>query len=93
MFAMNAVKPDIGPFNLQKATQLKGKLSPTAARALLKLQMSSDVEEHMRRLLKKGKLGTLTAEEHEQMNAYEHMVCVIDMLHARAKSTLSSKAS
>ncbi len=90
---MNMLKPKIGALNLQKATQFKGKLSPTAARALLKLEMSSEVEEHMRQLLKKGKLGTLTTEEHEQMNAYEHMACVIDMLHARAKSTLSNKAS
>ena len=53
MIAMNAIKPNSGIFNLQKVTQFKGKLSPTAACALLKLEMSSEVEEHMRQLLKR----------------------------------------
>ncbi|MFO0813663.1 MAG: hypothetical protein U0796_10620 [Gemmatales bacterium] len=78
---------------LERATRFQGELSPAAARAILKMRFTEDVENHMRSLLVKARQGTLSADEDNEMTAYEQMACLLDILHARARKTLkTSKA-
>jgi hypothetical protein len=74
-----------------RATRFQGKLTPSAARALLKLQFTSDVESRMRKLLAKAKKGMISHEEDDEMNAYEQMACMLDILHARARRALAAR--
>ena len=77
------------PEELKQATEFKGKLTTAGARALLQIRFSEKVETYMRQLLKKAKAGTATAKEHEQMDAYCRMACMLDILHSRARRALT----
>jgi hypothetical protein len=55
---------------MNKRIELDGPLSPTQARALLKLQFSPADRARMRQLSAKARAGTLTAAEEGDTDAY-----------------------
>lgn len=62
--------------------------TPTAARALLGLQFSPADVERMRELSAKAREGTLTKAENAEMNDFERLGCVLDILHSKARRVL-----
>ena len=73
--------------------RLEGDLSPTQARALLKLHFSEPDLARMRELSAKARAGTLSAEEESRIDAYERLGCVLDMLHSKARRVLRQRKS
>ncbi len=74
-----------------RVAQFQGDLTPSEAKALLKMQISSEVEARMRELLVKSKAGLLSDGEREDMNCYEQMACVLDILHSKARRALRTR--
>lgn len=73
------------------AIQFEGELSPAAARALLKFHFSSEDQERMHELSAKARAGTLTPQEQLQMDTYERLGCVLDILHSQARRALKKR--
>jgi hypothetical protein len=65
--------------------------SPTAARALLKLEFSQADRERMAMLSAKARAGTLTAEEEQDAETFERLGCVLDILHSTARRALKPR--
>ncbi len=76
-----------------KRIELDGRLSPTQARALLKLQFSPEDRARMRELSAKARAGTLTAEEESDIDTYERLGCLLDILHSKARQVLRRQNS
>jgi hypothetical protein len=66
--------------------------SPTAARALLKLQFSTDDIERMHELSAKARAGTLSPDEEEEISTYERVGAVLDILHSQARQVLKRRS-
>jgi hypothetical protein len=73
--------------------QLVGDLSPTQARALLKLRFSPPDMDRMRALSAKARAGTLTPNEAARIDAYERLGCMLDILHSKARRVLQRHRS
>jgi hypothetical protein len=67
--------------------------TPTAARALLKLQFSTQDIERMHELSAKARAGTLSNEEDEEAETYERVGTVLDILHSQARRALKGRSS
>jgi hypothetical protein len=67
--------------------------SPTAARELLRLQFSEDDHERMHQLSAKARAGTLSSKEEAEIDTFERLGCVLDILHAAARRTLKRRKS
>jgi hypothetical protein len=63
-------------------------LSPTAARALLRIQLHPDDRERLHELLVKNQDGALTADEHAELHSYLHVGLMLDLLQAKARAAL-----
>lgn len=70
-----------------------GGLSPTAARALLKLEFDHDDRQRMHDLAVKNREGGLIAEERADLDGYLHVGLLLDLLHAKARRSLMDGAS
>lgn len=68
--------------------ELAGDLSPSQARALLKLRFSKKDVDRMRELSAKARAGKLTPQEETEMDDYERLGCLLDILHSHARRTL-----
>lgn len=68
-------------------------LSATAARALLRIRFSEEDLARMRELLQRSRAGTLSLAETEELDAYEHLGAVLDILHAKARLALKKPSS
>jgi hypothetical protein len=68
-------------------------LSPTLARALLKLQFSKDDPERMRELSAKARTGRMTASEQLAIDTYERLGCLLHILHSKARSALRRRTA
>lgn len=68
-------------------------LSPTAARALLKIQFSDSDRERMGELAKKARAGKLTPDEERESDTYEQVGCTLDILHSKARRILKNRRS
>ncbi len=75
----------------RERVQLEGDLSPTQARALLKLHFSSNDLERMRALSAKARAGTLTPDEEADISTYEWLGCLLDVLHSKARRVLRKR--
>ncbi len=75
----------------KRVIQLEGKLSPTAARALLKLQFSEPDYAVMNKLAAKARAGKLTAEEQSDLDTFERLGCLLDIVHSHARRALKNK--
>ena len=71
-----------------RVIQFHGQLSPSAARALLNVQFSSRDHERMHQLGAKARAGTLTEKEEAELDTYERLGCVLDILHSKARRAL-----
>jgi hypothetical protein len=60
-------------------------LTPAVARALLKLRFGESDLARMQTLSAKAQAGTLTAEEHNEIEQYERVACTLDILHSKAR--------
>ena len=63
----------------------KPTLSAAAARAFLALDFSPTDRERMRSLLGKAKAGTLTADEQDEINTYERVGHILNLLQAKVR--------
>ena len=84
--------PSLGPdVSVWKDVIALDELSPTAARALLKLQFSESDRQRMRELAAKARAGTLTPEEDRLADTYERLGCLLDILHSESRRALKSR--
>jgi hypothetical protein len=72
----------------QRVAQFAGKLEPASARALLKVQFSEQDIARMNALGTKARAGALTPEEQLDLDNYERLGCLLDILHAKARAVL-----
>jgi hypothetical protein len=75
----------------QRVIQFEGELSPAAARALLKFRFSEPDHARMEQLSTKARAGTLTPAEQDELDTFERLGCVLDILHSRARRALEKK--
>jgi hypothetical protein len=73
--------------------RLVGDLSPTDARALLKLHFPPPDVARMQALSARARAGTLTGQEEAELDAYKRLDCLVDMLHSRARRALAVKGT
>ena len=72
----------------ERVIQFEEQLSPPAARALLNVQFSSRDHERMHQLAANARAATLTAKEEAELDIYERLGCVLDILHSKARLAL-----
>ena len=75
----------------QRAIQFQGELTPGAARALLQFQFSERDHARMDELSTKARAGTLSAEEQAELDTFERLGCVLDIVHSEARRPLKKK--
>jgi hypothetical protein len=75
----------------ERAIRFEGGLSPTAARAFLKLHFSQHDMQRMRELSARARAGTLTPQEQEEIETYERLGCLLDILHSKARRALATR--
>lgn len=66
-------------------------MTPTAARALLKLQFAPQDIDRMNVLAAKARQGDLSAAELSESETFERMGCLLDIVHSKARRTLKSR--
>ncbi|HEV2947457.1 MAG TPA: hypothetical protein VGX70_08780 [Gemmataceae bacterium] len=75
----------------ERVIQLDQDLSPTAARALLKVRFSGRDHDHMKQLATKARAGSLTPPEQLQIDTFEQLGCLLDILHSKARRVLNKR--
>ena len=75
----------------ERVVKFQEALSPTAARALLKIRFSSQDLDHLNALAAKARAGILNAEEQLDLDNYERLGCLLDILHSRARAALKPR--
>lgn len=75
----------------QRVTRFSDALTPTAARALLKLQLSGADLARVKELSAKARSGTLDEIEEREAQAFEQLGCLLDILHSQARSALKPR--
>ena len=65
-----------------------GELTPDAAHAILELSFPESEIECMHTLSAKARAGTLTAEEEQEMDAYERAGALLSILKSKARRAL-----
>jgi hypothetical protein len=83
-----APDPEVG---IWQRIELEGALSPAGARALLKVRFSDTDVERMQALSAKARAGALAASEEVEMDAYERLGCLLDILRSKARRALKKK--
>jgi len=82
---------DLGTAVWERAIQLGGDLSPTTARALLRLKFSPQDEQRMQQLAAAAGAGTLTSQEEREIDTYEQLGCLLDILHSQARRAIKRR--
>src|SRR5260370_3813205 len=75
----------------ERVIQLDKDLSPTAARALLKVRFSARDHDRMKGLSARARAGTLTSPEQLQIDTFEQLGCLLDILHSKARRALKKR--
>ena|SRR5438132_9171025 len=75
----------------QRVIEFDGELSLSAARALLKLRFSERDHALLDELSAKARAGSLTADEQTQLDTFERLGCLLDILHSKARRALKKK--
>ena len=75
----------------QRAIQFKGELSASAARALLSFGFSEHEHARMDELAAKARTGELTPPEQYQLDNFERLGCLLDIIHSQARQALKKK--
>ena len=76
-----------------RGVQFEEELSPVAARALLKFRFSQRDRERMDALGAKARAGALTPQEQVDLDNYERLGCVLDILHSKARRALKTRGT
>lgn len=79
---------DFGVPIWQRVIQFDGGLSPVAARALLKLRFSESDQRLMDDLSSKARAGTLSHQEQMELDTFERLGCLLDIVHSQARLAL-----
>ena len=92
---LRSMKSEIAELNThaaiwERVIHFQGQVSPAAARALLKVQFSASDQERMHYLAAKAQNGTLTAKEEAELDTYERLGCLLDILHSKARGALKT---
>ena len=74
----------------QRVIELQGP-SPSAARALLRLQFSERDQALMKELSDKARAGTLSPEQQRELDTFERLGCLLDILHSKARVALKKR--
>ncbi len=74
-----------------RVTRFQGNPSPTAARAMLKLQFPESDRRRMRELAAKARAGALTPDEERETDTYERLGCLLDIVHSKARRVLKRR--
>jgi hypothetical protein len=69
----------------------KPTLTAAAARALLTLDFNQDDKDRMRQLSAKAREGTLTAQEQAEVNNYERVGHLLNILQSKARRSLKGR--
>ncbi len=64
-------------------------ISPTAARALLKIQFPPPDVERMQELAAKARHGALSPSEEIEIDTFERLGCLLDILHSKSRRVLA----
>jgi hypothetical protein len=83
--------PSVNRATRQPVIQFEGNLSPGAARSLLKFSFSPRDHERMAELSAKARAGKLTSQEQVEIDTFERLGCVLDILHSQARRTLKKR--
>jgi len=85
------ITPDPSAEIWQRVVEFRGKIAPSAARALLKIGFSERDQAHMDELSAKARAGTLTPQEQTVLDTFERLGCVLDIVHSKARQALKRK--
>ena len=75
----------------ERVIQFDRDMPPTAARSLLKLRFSASDHNRMSKLPAKARAGRLTSREQLQMDTFEQLGCLLDILHSKARRALKNR--
>jgi hypothetical protein len=75
----------------QRVIQFAGELSLSAARSLLKFGFSPRDHDRMHELSAKARAGTLSPQEQVEMDTFERLGCLLDILHSQARRALKNR--
>ena len=75
----------------QGVVQLQGNLPASAARALLRLQFSERDHARMEHLSTKARAGSLSESEQSELDNFERLGCVLDIVHSKARLALKKR--
>jgi len=71
--------------------RFQGELSPAVARALLSFGFTEPDHARMDDLSAKARAGSLTADEQAELDTFERLSCVLDIIHSQARQALRKK--
>ncbi len=77
-----------GVASWERMIQFDRDLYASAARSLLKFGFSARDYERMQRLSAKARAGTLSRQEQADIDTFERLGCVLDILHSYARRAL-----
>jgi hypothetical protein len=66
-------------------------LSVDAAKAILKVNFEPADHDRMRELSEKARNGTLTSSEQVELNDYERVGHLLDLMHSKARRSLNER--
>ena len=72
----------------QRVIEFQGKLAPSAARSLLELKFSERDHALIDQLAAKARAGSLSADEQSELETFERLGCVLDIVHSKARQAL-----
>jgi hypothetical protein len=75
----------------EHVVEFQGRLSLAAARALLQLQFSERDHARMAELSAKARSGGLSAQEQAELDTFERLGCLLDIVHSKARRALKNK--
>ena len=78
-------------FGPQSAIEFEGELTPPAARALLRFGFSERDHAHMQKLAVKANAGELSPREQIELDTFERLGCLLDIIHSKARLALKKK--
>lgn len=76
---------------VRQLIQFQGELAPAAARALLRFGFSEPDHARMEELSAKARAGALAPPEQLELDTFERLGCVLDIIHSRARQALKKK--
>jgi hypothetical protein len=75
----------------QRVVEFEGALSSSVARALLRLHFSERDQELMEALAAKARAGSLSRQEQIDLDTFERLGCLLDVIHSNARQALKDK--